>query len=1220
MDRKTLPGTALVATALLFTQRPMLGSYSTDTVRAGSAPTPVSQPQQRAKPAGAAATDTPASRAECGIGAHCDALVPYRETGPWTAACSWFATDSRSTADRGESLGLEDHEPEKLGRSPQDWCLPEKPNAVRLQFVLVTIPDPVTTHMALYFDRTVEAIEAAAQRHSLFLTRHWLPWSLPGGSVAGGDTSENLRVNEILVDQRTTQPGVLIFTGPEPEPEDNRGTSPQTRTPRVEARRTTFVFLVGESPTAGINKAQFKNAVAYETLLCDSAGPTECENTPYRVVGPFFSGSVPSAIDLQAYLDAQQQPRTIDFLSGSISSSTQGVILQRHGLSFDDTLRGDEDARKYLLEFLQHQGLLTENGSNIAILQEDETKFGNMPVAAAVADPAFPALHLITFPRELSRLRNAAADSFGQPVITPGQDFLAPTEGVSWNWRDVGKGEDSVPSFSGAQEPLSQQAVLLAISDVIKKQKIQYVGIVATDIFDILFLSKFLKMTTPNTRLFVLDADLLMVNGGGESRELDGTLAVTTYPLIPRSDEWLKQTPELVAPGRSLNLFPSRITQGIYDAVCLQLSPGGGSQKNPPCPRAGGVNAPHVAAEQPVWLTMVGRTGFWPVNLYEATRAAGVTAAATSATRRVGPQRIEFDPPDVTTVLLADSLLLWGVVHLFGMCFGYVTGNPWLAQFRVRSRTDRGAHAQYQTYYLICATLALSAMLGLLAISIACVKRLGGVSIGHVWFSPMPGGFIAVVGLGLLAAAVGVAIRNHPERIPRPIFYLPWLAYGLSLIVWSWLSAGSEPENQFFSVRAFYLSNGVSPLLPLEFLLVIYYAWAWSFIRKERLSESKQVRVPELAELGPAGTGLKDGCAMLVEATDGLVFNPRVAAGLLLGFAAAIALLIRPWESLKSVEGPRYDWYFLVMFLYICLLIGLVWGRYMYIWNRMRWILRALERTPLRRAFSRLPENLYSWSPLWYENAERRAYFISARSLECFQGIVRRTGSPGDAEARLKTMTTALGRVVALDCIEAWSGSTASRSDDRSVAVSDLQRILSDTASKILAYRLVPHWARQGGSDTLDDEYAEDAKRQALTSETELLFLQEEFVALRYVGLIHYETSQLKNLVMLLVSAFVLALASIGSYPFLGGRLLIWTMAAVFVLFGAGVIASFAQMARDAILSRLSGTDAGKLDLSFYLRVLSYGALPVLALLASQYPSVGRSLVSWLQPALNAMH
>lgn len=127
-------------------------------------------------------------------------------------------------------------------------------------------------------------------------------------------------------------------------------------------------------------------------------------------------------------------------------------------------------------------------------------------------------------------------------------------------------------------------------------------------------------------------------------------------------------------------------------------------------------------------------------------------------------------------------------------------------------------------------------------------------------------------------------------------------------------------------------------------------------------------------------------------------------------------------------------------------------------------------------------------------------------------------------------------------------------------------------------------------------------------------------MALRYVGLIHYESAQLKNIVVLLVVAFVLALASIGSYPFLGGRLLVWTMAAVFVFFGAGIINSFAQMARDAILSRLSGTDAGKLDLGFYLRVLSYGALPVLALLASQFPSLGRSRVSWVQPALNAMH
>jgi hypothetical protein len=36
--------------------------------------------------------------------------------------------------------------------------------------------------------------------------------------------------------------------------------------------------------------------------------------------------------------------------------------------------------------------------------------------------------------------------------------------------------------------------------------------------------------------------------------------------------------------------------------------------------------------------------------------------------------------------------------------------------------------------------------------------------------------------------------------------------------------------------------------------------------------------------------------------------------------------------------------------------------------------------------------------------------------------------------------------------------------------------------------------------------------------------------------------------------------------------------------------------------------------------VASYGALPLLALLASQFPSVGRLLFSWLEPALSALH
>jgi hypothetical protein len=59
-------------------------------------------------------------------------------------------------------------------------------------------------------------------------------------------------------------------------------------------------------------------------------------------------------------------------------------------------------------------------------------------------------------------------------------------------------------------------------------------------------------------------------------------------------------------------------------------------------------------------------------------------------------------------------------------------------------------------------------------------------------------------------------------------------------------------------------------------------------------------------------------------------------------------------------------------------------------------------------------------------------------------------------------------------------------------------------------------------------------------------------------------------------------------------------------------------MDRDPVLSRLRATKP-RLDMNFVLRVVSYGSLPVLALLGSQFPTVGNFLFSWVQPALQSM-
>jgi len=1189
MDRRVVSTIAVLATAFAINQHQPAESDAVAAAHAGIAAARAGHSQARMGSSSAAATlDTDAA---CGIGAVCDALIPYRETGPWTASCARFRTREHQPPNRSESLRLNSNAPEQLGKTPADWCLPSE-NTPALNFLIVLVPDPVTTHLALYFDRAIEALEAAAQQHELFLDRYWLPWPVPGGTTPPGDTAQDFRVTEILNSFRAGQPGVIIFSSP-------------TCAAAAPGRScVTYAFLVSESPTSGINKTQFENAVSYAGVLSQSAAP------PVHVVGPFFSGSAPSAIALTKNIPSDGAQ--LDFVSGTMSSLAQATALRDANLKFRQTLHDDSRAQEFLLEFLKSRGL-TKAGANVAILQEDETRYGaDSTDAAAAPDDRFPRVHHIKFPRELSRLRNAAAANFGAAPTAPGPYSTTPSDELSWNWKDAAKDEDSVPAFSGQQGPLSQQAVLLSISDIIRQQNIKYVGISATDIFDILFLSKFLKIAAPNTRVFVLDADLLMVKASSEGRELDGTLTVTTYPLLARNADW-------TGPSRHqlpVDIFPSRIAQGLYNAVLLQLDPGKLREYADPLfdSSAGAAND-----RPPLWLTVVGRTGFWAVTREKNLPPIVQPAPSPGPASQLAPDvrdRLRVDPPDGTSLILQAVLLMWGTIHLSGLIFAKNAKFSWFRQFHIRSVLTPSPHAQQRNYYLFCGTLALGTMLELIAISAFYLSLHATIAFNRPpWFPYLFPSFYVLLGIaGVALTGYAVFITSRLILKAVPIMYLlpAWIFYAVTILLWSHLNSWRDGDGIFFAQRALSFSNEVSPLLPIEMLWAMYYLWAWTFIRKVRLSESKQVEIPALDLLGPAGHGLENYWVNLRTATDDIVFNRQIGRTAAIAFAAAILFLLRPWETLRSIESDAYDLLVILLVIFVCFVIVMVWGRYLYIWNRLRRILRGLERTPLRRAFSRLPDT-YAWSPLWYEDAERRAYLISARSVECFQAMVSR-GAFGALGPRLNDeMTRAFQTLVTLDTDDADE-------DRRSAAVHALQAVFGRASQHILDHDLRHRWLTDGGSDTLEKAEGSAAKNPSADSAHECRLLAEEFVALRFVGLIHYQSAQLKNLVALLGIGFIVAVLAVGSYPFLAARQCVWSLAAVFVLFGAAVIVSFAQMDRDAILSRLSGTVAGHLDWSFYLRALSYGGLPLLTLLASQFPSLGRSLFAWLEPALNSLH
>jgi hypothetical protein len=91
------------------------------------------------------------------------------------------------------------------------------------------------------------------------------------------------------------------------------------------------------------------------------------------------------------------------------------------------------------------------------------------------------------------------------------------------------------------------------------------------------------------------------------------------------------------------------------------------------------------------------------------------------------------------------------------------------------------------------------------------------------------------------------------------------------------------------------------------------------------------------------------------------------------------------------------------------------------------------------------------------------------------------------------------------------------------------------------------------------------------------------------------------------------------SYPFQPRQLIDEAFTGLLLLLGTGVIWVFAQMHRNAILSRITDTNANELGLDFYLRLVTFGAVPVLTWLAYQFPEVWGSLFRFIQPGLDVM-
>lgn len=139
------------------------------------------------------------------------------------------------------------------------------------EFLILLLPDPVETGATNVFDRTVEAVNEGIGSSGFLRDRYWLPWTAPH---VGGDE----RDAQCAFDW----PGVMVFRpapdAPFPHP--------------------LIVLVVGESSVYGVHRAALSRALSWYQY----AQPRQAVDLskPLRILGPYYSGSVESLLQVLA--------------------------------------------------------------------------------------------------------------------------------------------------------------------------------------------------------------------------------------------------------------------------------------------------------------------------------------------------------------------------------------------------------------------------------------------------------------------------------------------------------------------------------------------------------------------------------------------------------------------------------------------------------------------------------------------------------------------------------------------------------------------------------------------------------------------------------------------------------------------------------------------------------------------------------------------------------
>jgi hypothetical protein len=1182
--------------------------------------------------------------------------------------CTAFEQPNLAVVDdenRGEAAKIID----RFTRGHVDGIRTDQSNN-SLEYMVALVPDPRHTHLSILFDRSIDAIEDAAQDEQFTYDSSWIPWRTEKVTYSSRDDEIAARTS---LEAREECPGILLFRK-----------SVGSNTPNDAYSNGLVVFVVGEQPTGGLNSAQWDYAIHWLSQPGRLNG-----SRALRVLGPTFSGTLPSLyrkleqLSTSVLTPSKNFYRSAYVFSGTVGSCPSVEWFQQRltelstiGVRFGVFQENDELQLYRFLEYLKEQH---EELNDVAILSEDETAYGGSLEYSSNQDKC-NFLYLydkkdqpvdLFYPRDISALRTAYQ---AQSIFSQGHSGAENKEGAHSVLSDDFGSEsteegDTPATYSNQRIALTEEAQLYGLVSFLRSHHTRYIALRGSNPLDYLFLTRFLHHAFPEGRVVTVGSEMLFTRER-DTTEFRGTMALTNFPLMPRGPHWSRLFTDSAVAIHGHRVFSSNTSEGLYLGARFLMNTG-----ESPEPKGQTVFQPIAQGEhfkelpfketipdfadpywlqsgkssplvmhRNTWLTVLGRDGYWPIAVLNDDQTEKHQPPPPPNTEaEMSLDKGHYDPtfsmgmqPPMPWLFATCTSLLLIIWHALVCSRG--KGTSWVYVFSA-FRSREGI-----TYrFLITASTAFA-----FTIPVLLFTPLIRLWFSPYWSTPLLGTSYRVLILIMIFGICVVCRKLTGET--RPAVLIGGLCSLLAMIVLVNINNSNEVAYYY---RAVHLTNAVTPLLPLLILFGGLYICAWQNLAGDALLSKGRPELPRCCRGSKASAHNIEYLSWLYCRASArmalriekfarpcsLSWNVIVAPGAVLLISLFCFLKSLP---VLSLEGSLYRKIVNFILLAILLIIASGSGRLFCTWRELKRLLLQLGRMPLCRTFSALRD--ISGRSLWAMSGHvpRSQFKFFSQQMDAVKRLLHEFAKPLDEKpdqhvrkAMLKQLDEFMEtgeqfskRYLAnLDYTTQWD-QAVSKGGNSEV---EMRPLIAKSAAAIFNGLLEPEWEKEvQTTDCLLDQSRVGIRSEGVSNEGEKrganlplskdtkVQAGEEFVCLLYISYIQNILARMRTIIISISALYVSMMLALAFYPFAPRpSIALWMLLALIAL-GLVVAVVYVGLERDPILSYITNTSTD-LGWEFWIKYAAFLVPPVLALLTAQFPEIADSVMQWIQPGLDAV-